>query len=417
MRVILFKGLRPFSRGGAARRLCGRDPRVDEHPAGARLCPHRRHARGHRALHRAAAARCVCGVRFVPPSGRGGRLGHGGHLLQLAVPHGGARQREVHGAGRHGGAADRRVSVAGADLQAGVSRRFPVAHGAGRVSHRRRVSGRHRDAGRHARCRGQLAPHAGAGVGDPAGPAAAQSSDAGAVRAGGGQHPARQALCPAIAAFAVRGGRDDRGERGVPFRRARHRGHRSGPRRTAVVRAARRDLERNPGAAAGRRFVLCDDHRAKCRDLARVRRALSRARRRGRGHPWAVGRECRRGAERDVRGQWQPDADRHGRSRGRAQPDRATGICGRRAAGAAVPDRPAAVPAALRAGRHRVHDRGRDDRRDGSARHPPRKPRASSIWPSSPRRPLSRSASSKASCWRSLCRCSGTCATVIARTR
>ena len=40
-----------------------------------------------------------------------------------------------------------------------------------------------------------------------------------------------------------------------------------------------------------------------------------------------------------------------------------------------------------------------------------------SILPSSPRRQLSRSASSKASCSRSLCRSSGTCATAIARTR
>ena len=37
--------------------------------------------------------------------------------------------------------------VAGADLQAGVPRRFPLPHGAGRVSHRRRISSRNRDAG------------------------------------------------------------------------------------------------------------------------------------------------------------------------------------------------------------------------------------------------------------------------------
>ena len=123
------------------------------------------------------------------------------------------------------------LSAAGADLQAGVPRRFPLAHGAGRVSHRCRVSGRHRDAGRHVRCHGQLAPHARSGVGNPAGPAAVQSSDIGAVRARGGQHPARQALCPAPAAFTVRGRWDDRGERGVPLRRSRHRGHRSGSRR------------------------------------------------------------------------------------------------------------------------------------------------------------------------------------------
>ena len=37
--------------------------------------------------------------------------------------------------------------VAGADLQAGVPRRLPLPHGAGRVSHRRRSSSRNRDAG------------------------------------------------------------------------------------------------------------------------------------------------------------------------------------------------------------------------------------------------------------------------------
>jgi len=46
-----------------------------------------------------------------------------------------------------------------------------------------------------------------------------------------------------------------------------------------VDRAPRRDLERNPGAAAGGRFMLCDDNRAKRRDIARIRGALSRARR------------------------------------------------------------------------------------------------------------------------------------------
>ena len=48
----------------------------------------------------------------------------------------------------------------------------------------------------------------------------AQSSDAGAVDAGGGQHSARQSLCPALAAVAARGRRDDRGERRVPLRRS-----------------------------------------------------------------------------------------------------------------------------------------------------------------------------------------------------
>ena len=69
-------------------------------------------------------------------------------------------QREIYGAGRHADAADRGPLAPGAGLQAGLPRRFPVAHGAGRVSDRRRDSGRHRDARRHARRRRHLAPHA-----------------------------------------------------------------------------------------------------------------------------------------------------------------------------------------------------------------------------------------------------------------
>ena len=98
-------------------------------------------------------------------------------------------------------------------------------------------------------------------------------------------------------------------------------------------------------------------------DIARVRAALSRAGRRGRGYPRAISRKCSRRGERDVRGQRQPDADRHGRSSGRAQPSRTTGICSCCGRGAAVPDRPAPILAALRVGQHRVHDRVRDDRR------------------------------------------------------
>ena len=215
-------------------------PRVDEHPAGARLHPHRRHTYGHWALYRAAAARCVRGLWLLPPSGRGRGLGHGGHLRQFAFSNGSTRQREVHGTGRHGGAADRRVLVSGVDFQAGVPRRFPLTHGAGRVSHRCRVSSRHRDARRHDRCHGPLAAHARSGVGDHAGPAADQSSDAGVVHASGGRHPARQSRCPAMALFAVRGSRGDRGERRVRLRRARHRDRRSGRRGAAVDRATPR---------------------------------------------------------------------------------------------------------------------------------------------------------------------------------
>jgi MFS superfamily sulfate permease-like transporter len=59
--------------------------------------------------------------------------------------------------------------------------------------------------------------------------------------------------------------------------------------------------------------------------------------------------------------------------RRRAQPGRATGLCRRRTVGTAGPHRPAAVPAALRAGEHRVYNRGRDGRHEGSARNLPRK--------------------------------------------
>ena len=84
------------------------------------------------------------------------------------------------------------VPAGRADLQARISRRFPVAHGAGRVSHRRRLPGRHRDARRHARRRRrrrtarcsqawEVAPR----------PAASRITDAGAVRAGRRRHPDR----------------------------------------------------------------------------------------------------------------------------------------------------------------------------------------------------------------------------------
>jgi MFS superfamily sulfate permease-like transporter len=71
----------------------------------------------------------------------------------------------------------------------------------------------------------------------------------------------------------------------------------------AAYSTTRRDLERSPRAAAGGRFMLRDDNGAKRSDVARIRAALSRTRRRGRRHPRAVGCECSRRVERDVRGQ------------------------------------------------------------------------------------------------------------------
>ena len=129
------------------------------------------------------------------------------------VPHGDARQREVYGAGRHGGTADRGVPAAGADLQAGVPRRFPLAHGAGRISDRRRLPGWHRDARRHVRCGGALAPDARSGLRGPAGPAAVQSSDAGVCRRWWPAASCSAIALPAVAGFTGGGRRDDCGER------------------------------------------------------------------------------------------------------------------------------------------------------------------------------------------------------------
>jgi len=65
-------------------------------------------------------------------------------------------------------------------------------------------------------------------------------------------------------------------------------------------------------AVTGRGILLRHDHRAKRGDGARIRAASSRERGRERRHPWAVGRERGRGAQRGLRGQREPHADRHG---------------------------------------------------------------------------------------------------------
>ena len=137
------------------------------------------------------------------------------------------------------------------------------------------------------------------------------------------------------------------------------------PGRAAVAQVAGRELERYAGADPGRRLVLRDDHRPERGDGAQLCGQASRARRRERRHPRALGRQRRRGAERRVRGQRQPDPDGDGGRGGGAEPGRATRLRRRRRRRARVPDRPAAIPAALRSGEHRVHHRRRHDRRRG----------------------------------------------------
>ena len=109
-------------------------------------------------------------------------------------------------------------------------------------------------------------------------------------------------------------------------------------------------------------------------DLARIRDDLQRTRRRRRRHSWYSRRQRRSGGQRGLRRQRQPDPDGNGGSGGRAQPGRAARLRRRRACRALVSDRPVAVPAALRVGEHRVHDRGRHGQCSGPQRHPARKP-------------------------------------------
>ncbi len=140
-------------RGGDTRHRRGHFARVDGYPAGARLRAHRRHAGRHRALHGVPAARCIRVLRRVAPSRGRRRLRDRDDFREPAVVDGAGRQRRLCGAGRHGRVADRRDAAARADLQARLSRRFPVAHGAGRFSRRRRRAGVDRDARRHVRPR------------------------------------------------------------------------------------------------------------------------------------------------------------------------------------------------------------------------------------------------------------------------
>ena len=140
MRLSLFDGLRPFSRGGAVHNaLAGvilASMNIPQVLGYARIAGMPVVTGLYTVLLPLVAFAVFGSSRHLVVAAE---LGHGGDPVQCAGRHGGARQRALRGAGRHGGAADRRAAAAGADLQAGVPRRFPVAHGAGRVPHRRRA--------------------------------------------------------------------------------------------------------------------------------------------------------------------------------------------------------------------------------------------------------------------------------------
>ncbi len=113
------------------------------------------------------------------------------------------------------------------------------------LSRRRRHAGRHRHARRHGSA--SLATSHNTlrqALGDAPGLAAADTATLGlaGLVAGGILLGARSR--PAVAGLVGRGGRRDRGQRRVRFRRPRHRGHRPGPRRPALAVAAAGDLGR-----------------------------------------------------------------------------------------------------------------------------------------------------------------------------
>ena len=162
--------------------------------------------------------RSSCSRSSAPPtSGRGRRLGDRRHLLQLAVAHGGGRERNY-------------MALVGmvALLTAGcllLARIFKLGFLADFLSHtvlvgfldRRRLSGRHRDAERHVRRHGRRAAHARFRRGRSCRACSGPIFRRCAVRACGGQHPRRQSRRPAIAAAAARGRRHDRASAAFGF--------------------------------------------------------------------------------------------------------------------------------------------------------------------------------------------------------
>ncbi len=260
-------------------------------------------------------------------------------------------EREIHGAGRHADAADRRPPPHRAHLQARVPGRLPVPHGARRLSDRRRRPGRRRDA--RATCSASPPPRTGrsANSGRSGRDCRARAADPRPVGIRGRRHPSRALVRSQVSRAAGRRRRHDRRERLARSRRPRRRGDRAGARRPAGAALARRELERDAGAAAGRGLVLRHDHRPERRDLARLRDQASGAGRRERRHPRACGRQCRGGADRRLRRQRQPDPDGDGRQRRREEPGRPARVRRRRRDRARGAHRVAAIPSALRAGR------------------------------------------------------------------
>ena len=90
---------------------------------------------------------------------------------------------------------------------------------------------------------------------------------AGNLGGGGGRHPGLSPLPAAAPVSAVCEGRCHHRELCMGLCRPRHRRRRAGSGRAAHVRSPERELARAAEAVAHRRFVLCDDHRPECGSL------------------------------------------------------------------------------------------------------------------------------------------------------
>ena len=119
-------------------------------------------------------------------------------------------------------------------------------------------------------------------------------------------------LSPRLARTVVRGYRCCGSECGIQLLRSWNHRHRSGSSRPAATRSTGCALGRGSGACPCGRLVLSDDHRSERSDGARLCVAPSRNARRKRGYRGSVSGQCGRGAQRHIRGERQPDADRDG---------------------------------------------------------------------------------------------------------